>query len=156
MKALKILLLLLLTLSFTQCKTIRLVENPPFKITGATYNNWVGGQPGVSGIKVIIRVDAGKEITFDKMYFYKKTTSVELNTTNNKEYLIGHFNTSTRNQLNRTIENATAKKEKSKTIKDTFPFELKENEAVISYKKGAKTFYYKVSNIKKTKTDFYP
>ena len=67
MKPLKIIALLLLTLSFTQCKTMNFTKNPPFIVAGATYNNWVGGQPGVSGIKVIIGIDSANEITFDKL-----------------------------------------------------------------------------------------
>jgi len=156
MKAIKPLLSIVLILSFTHCKTICLTKSPPFKVTDATYNNWIGGQPGVSGIKVIITVGLDEEITFDKMYFYGKSTTIQRKSTTNKAYLIGHFNTSKRIKLERIIKKQPVKKKKTKNVKGIFPFELNENEAVISYNKGAKMFYYKVSNLKKTKTNFYP
>lgn len=156
MKGLKIVSLLILALNFTQCKTMKMTMNPPFKVTGATYNNWVGGQPGISGIKVIIRVDFGSDIIFDRLYFNKKITTIQRRSINDKQYIIGHIDTSNRKNIIAIEENSIEKKESIKAESEKFPFLLKENEAVISYKKGDKIFYYKVFNIKKTKTVMYP
>ena len=153
MKTLKIFFIIAIVSNFTQCKTMKLTDNPPFEINGATYNNWVGGQPGVSGMKVNIGVNTDKEITFNTMYFYKMSTKVEIKTVKGKKYVVGHFNTSTHDQDMLVEPNMEKKKKEHKEEKH---FDLKENEAVISYTIGAKTKYYKVTNIKRTKTDFYP
>ncbi|WOC41132.1 hypothetical protein [Polaribacter sp. HL-MS24] len=36
---------ILLALSFMTCKSIQFDQTPPFQITEATYNTWIGGQP---------------------------------------------------------------------------------------------------------------
>ena len=41
---------------------------PPFKIVKATYHTWVGGQPGVRGLRIEITID-NSEIELDNVYF---------------------------------------------------------------------------------------
>ena len=48
------------------------------------------------------------------------------------------------------------KRNKPKIKRETIPFNLKQNEAVISYVSGNKKYYYKVSKIKKKDTIYYP
>ena len=153
MKNITTILVLLISFSFIQCNSLKLENNPTFKITGATYNYWVGGQPGVSGIKVNIGYQSDNKIIFDTIYFKKRAAKIEIRTFKGKTYLIGHFDTSTRK--NRIVIDDTALP-KPVAKKAEFPFELKENEAVISYKHGNSIKYFKVLNLKKTKTDFYP
>ncbi|NVK52058.1 MAG: hypothetical protein HWD85_03915 [Flavobacteriaceae bacterium] len=153
MKAIKILFVCCLAVVFTQCKTIKLTKNAPFTITGATYHNWVGGRPGVSGTDVIIGLTNETGITFKKIYFQNKTATVKIRNKNSKNYVVANFNTSKAEKV--LIEdNKNVNKKEEKQI--NFPFDLKENEAVIAYESGTKMYYYKVVNLKKTKTIFYP
>lgn len=153
MKAIKLLLLFCLTFSFTQCKTMKLSKKAPFTVTGATYHNWVGGQPGVSGTDLIIGVANSTETTFKDVYFQNKTIALRSKNRDGKKYVVANFNTSKRNDNDVLVE---GKKETVKATVVKFPFDLKENEAVISYLVGTKMHYFKVVNIKKTKTIYYP
>jgi len=153
MKVLKILSIVFLTLIFTQCTTLKYVNYPPFKITGATFNNWVGGRPGVSGIKVNIAYQSEDKIAFEKMYFSHRSTKIAMRTVKGKTYLIGHFNTSTREEEFRIKGNTLP----TKAIQQPeIPFKLEKNEAIISYKKGTVIKYFRIKNIKKTTTIIYP
>lgn len=153
----KILSILTLLFGFSQCNSSKFVENPPFKVNKAFYNNWSGGQAGVSGIKLEIQLENAQEIEFDSIYFQKKKTKVEVLQKGNKTDLIGHFSTS--KNINRDlILDADPTKELKNTLPTIkkFPFQLKENEAILSYKKGKKIVYFKIENIKKAKPMFFP
>ena len=73
-----------------------------------------------------------------------------------KTFLIGHFNNSNREKYDIIID-ADRKKEINNKPPETvkIPFELKENEAVISYKEDGKTKYFKIENIKQVISEFY-
>lgn len=139
-----------------QCKSAQFDGKPPVKITGATFNNWVGGQQGVSGIRIIIGLEKNENIDFQKIYFAKKEGRIEISVRKDKTFLIGHLDTSTREKEDMILERDSAKEINNKIPETKFPFELKENEAVISYLKDGELKYFKVKNIKQTKTDFYP
>ncbi|WP_157662452.1 hypothetical protein [Polaribacter sp. SA4-10] len=153
----KLISIIAILFSFTQCGSIKVEKNPPFKIEKASYNNWVGGQPGVRGTKVEIALKENSSIIFDSLFFRNKSTKVEINTAGSKMLLIGHFNTSKR-QNRDLILDADVTKEMKNTPPDVndFPFELKENQAIISYKVGYKIKYFKIENIEKTKPVFFP
>ena len=153
----KFLSIIAILFSFTQCGSIQLEKNPPFKIEKASYNNWVGGQPGVSGTKVEFALKENSNIDFDSIIFRNKSTKVEISTASGKMLLIGHFNTSKR-QNRDLILDANVTKEMKNTLPDVkkIPFELKENEAILSYKVGNKIKYFKIKNIEKAKSVFFP
>ncbi len=140
----------------TQCKSTQFDLKPPFTITGATYNLWVGGQPGVSGIRVIIGYESKESIEFQKIYFAKKEGTLTARKKDGKTYLTGHIDTSKRREKDLVLDIDSKKEINNKLPEPKLPFELKENEAVISYLVAGKIKYYKVENIKQTKTDFYP
>ena len=146
----------LLVLSFISCTTSKNIKNPPFTIVKATYINWYGGQEGVSGIRTEIEIaDLKEKIDFKYLYFKnKKETLITL--TKKGIVLTSNINTSTRQtslQMHRD-----PKKEYGNSLpisKTKFPFELKENEAVISYILNKKEYFYKLE-LKKGKNLFYP
>ena len=82
--------------SFIQCKTIKLEQNPPFKIEKASYHHWNGGQPGVSGTNIEIKLEKNSNINFDSIFFQNKSTAAEISTTANGMIVIGNFNSSKR------------------------------------------------------------
>ena len=161
MKNIKLLLLICVACSFSQCSTLKLTETAPFKITGATFHNWVGGQPGVSGTNLIIGIDNKSDITIKSIYFRGRKHNPSLEKRKGKEYLVVNMNTSRRTI--KVIETITYKGDgppprtrRTKIKTPTIPFKLNANQAVIKYMVGQKMFYFKVSKIKKTETVFYP
>ena len=153
MKKTTLILVVLIAFGFSQCGTLKMEKNPPFKITGATFNNWVGGRPGVSGIRVHLAYQSEGNIAFEQLYFSDRSTKIVARKIKGKSYLIGQFNTSTREE-ELFLKGDTSPKTVTKLPK--IPFKLKDNEAVISYKEGAIIKYYHIKNIKKTKTIVYP
>ncbi|WP_299668295.1 hypothetical protein [uncultured Polaribacter sp.] len=153
----KILSILTILIGFSQCGSNKFVKNPPFKVAKAFYNNWVGGQPGVSGTKLELHLTNASEINFDSLYFQNKKTKVELTDLSDKLQVIGHFSTSKRADRDLILD-IDPKKEFNNTppMIEKFPFELKENEAILSYKKGEKTRYFKIENIKAVQPAFFP
>jgi hypothetical protein len=153
----KIITLVFITFGFMTCKSLQFDKNPPFKITQASYKSWVGGLPGVHGVNVFISYTSKSEIAFDSIYFRNKAGKLEINTQKGTKYIVGHFNTSSVNSRKDLIFRKDSKKEVGNAPPEKrIPFELKENEAVISYQEAGTTKYYKVSNLKKEASVFYP
>jgi hypothetical protein len=150
MKIIKILFILALLFGFLQCGSNTFVKNPTFKVEKAFYNNWVGGQPGIRGIKVEMHLKDASEINFDALYFQGKVTKVEVSMKDGLAQVVGHFSTSKIQKRDIILDLDVTKELENKVPKlDKFPFELKENEAVLSCKKGVKTLYFKIENISK-------
>jgi len=157
MKIIKILSILVILVSFSQCGVSTLVKNPTLKVEKAFYNKWFGGQPGISGTKVEIHLEDASEVIFVALYFQGKRTKVEVSQIEKFTRIIAHFSTSKRK--NRTlILDADATKELENTLPslEEFPFQLKENEAMLSYKNDNKIVYFKIENIKKTQSIPFP
>jgi NADH dehydrogenase/NADH:ubiquinone oxidoreductase subunit G len=157
MKSIKILSILTLLFGFSQCGSNTFVKNPTFKVEKAFYNNWVGGQPGVRGTKVEMHLKDASEINFDALYFQGKVTKVEVSMKDGFVQVIGHFSTS-KTQKRDVILDLDATKELENKVPnlEKFPFELKENEAMLSYKRENKTVYFKIENIKKVRSIPFP
>jgi len=157
MKIIKTVSILVILLSFSQCGGSTLMKNPILKVEKAFYNKWVGGQPGVSGTKVEIHLEDAQEVIFVALYFQGKRTQVEVSKIDKFTQIIAHFSTSKRKHRNLFLD-ADIIKETGNTlpILEEFPFQLKENEAILSYKKENKTLYFKIENIKKVQSIPFP
>jgi hypothetical protein len=156
MKEIKYLGILAIALSFMQCGSVSFDKTPPFNITEATYTNWIGGQPGVSGTKVFITYSLIASVDFDSIYFKNSASKIELHSKGAKMILIGNFSTSNRAEHDLVLHIDSKKERNNKPPETTkIPFELKENEAVISYKEKGKPRYFKIANLKKEATNFY-
>lgn len=149
MKPIKILSFLIIIIGFSQCASLKFEKKPPFKITNAVYKNWVGGQPGVSGINVKITYSSAQKIQFDSIYFLNKAAKLEAKDVNKNTEVYGYFYISSLN--NDIILDSDPTKEMNNPIPKikNFPFELKENEAVISYTIKGNTKYYKIKSLVK-------
>lgn len=142
----------ILSIVFLRCGTSK--ENsqktPPFKIVKSTYNNWIGGQPGVKGVIVKVAID-NPNVTLDSIYFRNMKTALEKEKITSEEKYIGHFTYP--NTKNEIILHGDPKKEFGNPVPDVSkknPFELENNEAMVSYiYKGIKN-YYKISNLIET------
>ncbi|AOW21044.1 hypothetical protein [Urechidicola croceus] len=138
-----------LLLGFSQCgssksMTYKLQENTPFSITNATFTNWVAGvKGGGSGINVMIPISQKDEnkIVFDSLYFNQQVVKLE----QVKNGYIGRFKTN-QNKRKDIILNSDPAKEygnEAPIMKPKFPFDLKGDEAVISYLENDTKKYYK-------------
>ena len=156
MKTVKLLFFICVSITFTKCKTMKLTEKAPFNIASATYQNWVGGQPGVSGINVIIGVSNETTVEFSKLYFRNKIQKPMLETRKGKKFLVVNISTATRGNNDKIIEEPKKTPIKKDVDKKEYPFALAQNEAVLQYQYKGKMYYYKVSKIKKTPTIYYP
>lgn len=149
MKSLKNLSVLTIIFSLLQCGSINCERNPPFEINSAAYFSWVGGQPGISGMKVKISYTSDKNIQFDSIYFRKRSAKLEVSNTKDQKMITGHFNTSSQKRV--FVMELNPVKEMKNEIPNitSFPFKLNENEAIISYKIKDKKKYFKIKTVKK-------
>jgi len=156
MKTIKLLVVMCVAYSFSQCSSIKLTEKAPFTIFGATYHNWVGGQPGVRGTNLIIGIEKNDDITIKSIYFRNKQNTPSTENRKGKAYLVVNVSTSSRDGIDKIIEQPSKKLEKINNSKNEGPFKLEAHQAVIKYSVGKRVFYYKIKKIKKTETIFYP
>ncbi|WP_143032182.1 hypothetical protein [Tenacibaculum sp. MAR_2009_124] len=155
MKIMKLFGILFFALGFTQCASQKFENKPPFTITSAVYTNISGGMPGNNSVDLRLTFSTSKEIEFDQLFFINRTTKAVLETKGKVQYIIGRYNTSPKNSKYDLELHGDSKKEYgNKPSSESFPFKLKENEAVLSYKDGNKTKYVKIENIKKGKRIF--
>ena len=157
MKTIKIVSILTMLFSFSQCSSTMFVSSPPFTVEKAFYNNWVGGQPGVSGTKVEIHLKEASKFVFEALYFNGKRAKVEVAQKETLTQIIAHFSTSKRNNSNLILDlDATKELENTVPNLEKFPFKLKENEAVLSYKKADKMLFFKIEDIDKVDAMVFP
>ena len=145
-------IIILLTFSFC-CVTKEISKgNYPFKVINATYNTWVGGQPGVKGIKVVITID-NPETQLDSVFFRNMKTKLKQDLNSLQPVFVGVFTFP--NTEKDYILHENAAKEYGNTppnITVNTPFELKKNEAVVSYLLDNKTYYYKIDEVEEIKS----
>ena len=156
MKILKLISIFIITSTLFFCcgatkdKTIyKFQKNPPFKIVDAVVSDWVGGQPGVRGLKVEISTDS-KKVKLDTLYFRNQKTTLKLTANTTPSKYVGILVTS--NGINDYILDKDSTKEFGnfpKIISKYIPFNLNNNEAVISYLYQNETYFYKIKIINK-------
>jgi len=147
----------IILMSFSQCGSAQFDKKAPVAITDSYYNDWVGGLPGVKGIRITIKAKAPEtNIIFDSIYFDNKLIKLDSQIQKNELILTGNYTISSK--TDHIIMHADPKEEfgnKPSNVSNEIPFELADNEAVISYFIDSKKRYYKLSNIKKEKTSVY-
>ena len=140
----KFLSILVILISFTQCKSIKFENNVPFIISTATYSTQLGGEK----INTVIAYTSSSIIKFERIYFRSRITNLETKDSDVGKVIVGYFintykkdfimDSNSTNELNNPIPHIT-----------DFPFKLKENEAVISYRDKQKTKFYKLNLLPK-------
>ncbi|MCF6306626.1 MAG: hypothetical protein L3J09_01585 [Flavobacteriaceae bacterium] len=164
MKQFKGFTLVLFTILFSSCggsksnnKNLNISENPPFTISKTYCQKWVAGvKGGGSGINLIITFSSVSEgIDFNEIYFRGKIIEA---TSKKQNQIVGYFKNETNQNV---IMDSDISKEAANTPPQKFPFQLEDNEAVISYSNSdsnreEKTYYYKISNIEEKEMLAYP
>ena len=147
--------------SFSQCSSAqKLQKEAPVKFGNAYYQHWVAGvQGGGSGIILFIPTENSslKNIQLDSVYFKGKASKLEFKP-NNPSLFIGRFSTKGNQRKDVIMSNKPYAEYGNEVPKEMtkIPFELKENECVVSYKEGDKTKYFKIENIVKKQPQYYP
>lgn len=143
-------LVVLLSFAFFGCgaSKVKAQNEAPFKVLEATYTNSVGEQPDmvITTLKITIN---NKDIQLDSVYFRNNSASLKRVDSIENSLFIGSFTTSkTPHDL---ILHADSKEEfgnKPLVEVTKLPFEIKENEAVVSYFYKDKINYYKILEVK--------
>ena len=123
-----------------------LQEKPPFKIIEATYHSWVGGQPGIKGIRVHLVID-NSQLELDTVYFRNMKVKLKRDINSPKNLYVGTFVLEKKKEFRLDID---PKKEYGNEAPDVtlkIPFKLESNEAVVSYLFHDKREFYKIFNL---------
>ena len=153
-KLVSILISVIILLTFSFCCVTKsnikgaTAENHPFKVTKATSNTWVGGQPGVKGIKITITID-NSEIKLDSIFFRNRKAELKRDTNSLLPFFVGIMilpNTEKDYILDKNPVKEYGNKPPNTLL--NIPFELKNNEAIVSYIYEENTYYYKIEKIK--------
>lgn len=147
--------LFLLLLNLSSCANYTKESKEPFQITEASYNEWFGGQPGVSGIKVILVYKSKDSINFQNIFFANKSAEIIYKTKEDKKLLLGFIDTS-KPSKELILDSNPVKEQNNPIPVQLLPFKIKDNQAVVSYKINNQTHYFLIKELKKLKTDYYP
>ncbi len=149
--------ILLLALSFGQCASVKMDQNPPFKVESSSYTHITGGLPGNNSLNLMIEFTASETIDFKKVYFQNRITQAVVEQKEGKQYIAARYKTSSGQDRKDLVLHADPKEEFGNTPNsptEKFPFELKDDEAIISYTIGKEIRYVKIENIKERKKVF--
>lgn len=149
----KFLCLILLSVSFSQCATsMKLQKEAPTTFGEVYFQEWVAGvQGGGSGTNIFIEVK-DENIVLESVYFRGKISNFE-NKPSKSKLFIGRFKSKTNTQ-----QSIITSSSDEKVVDLDFPFKLKENECIISYKddKNSDLKYYKITDVKEKPLEALP
>lgn len=145
----------LFLMAFTMEYNVNNQKKVPFEINEKSYFYWVGGKKGSNGFKIqITGTFETRNLEFSTIYFHNRELKVVPRISTNGFTLEGGYTIlNTEDILAEEYSQNEQNKENDST---DIPFELEDNEAVIVYQINGKDFYYKVKDIKKLETVFYP
>jgi len=129
-------------------------QYPPFAVEAASYQQWVAGTPqGGSGVNVFINFSQIEQgVIFKEIYFRGKKTEVVTSAAVRVQY-VGYFKNGSRQDV---IMDSNVLKEAVNTPPEKIPFQLYDDEAVISYEYAGEISYYKIENIEHKEMLAYP
>lgn len=131
-----------------------LVQNPPFKVIEAFYQNWVAGvQEGGSGTNIHIEINQKDEdVVIQNIYFRNNILEARGNVNEPNKY-VGYLKNDSKRDV---IMDSDPMKEAQNKPSGSFPFELEDNQAVVEYWYGGKKNYFKISNLSEKQMIPYP
>ena len=147
---------------FTQCGRGKpnaqdkyvLDPNPPFQFADVYFQKWVAGIPGGgSGTNVHFTLtDFSRDVVIDMVYFQGQATKAQISPQTRNQF-VGYFKNDEGRDI---IMDADPVKESANTPRPPFPFELNDNEAVLSFLDGNFVKYTKIENIREEEMLAYP
>ncbi len=148
----KFLILLVITMTFSNCSSskIKFQEDAPLEHNRPYFQEWVAGiKDGGSGVNIYFPNLVTKNNTkVDSVFFRKMKGKLR----NGKA---SYFATLKKPIPQDITMSGDSKSEYGNKLPE-FPFELKNNECVISYIEGGETKYVKIANLKEKAGEYYP
>jgi len=154
------LIMLILLSGFSQCSNNQKLENtPPIDIGEVYYKKQPQAVRDLQSVMTLFLPinSENRSIELDSVYFRGQLAKLKVSNQNENLYFARFvMNSKHKNDiiLSRDMgqehQNQLPKKEQS------IPFELKQNECIISYKQEGKVKYYKITNIKEIRTKDVP
>ncbi len=155
-------MILALSLSITGCTSQKkLVAEPPVTMGTATCQAWAGGRAETGSgmlLEIPIEETTVSESLFDKAYFRGKIAEVTVESTENGWVAKANFMNSNGMGKSDMVMDADPKNEvgnKPPQLAEKFPFELENDQCVLSFMQDGTTKYFKVTGIKEKKPLFY-
>ncbi len=143
--------------SFSQCSsTKQLQEKAPVLLDQVYCQEWVAGiQGGGSGLNIFIPVK-DKTVILDSVYFRGKAAKLEMSEV--ELLFIGRYKSAFNQSKDMVISSEPNAEYGNKLpeIVKKIPFDLKDDECVISYQEGKTTKYFKVRNVVQKAMLAYP
>ncbi|MDP5158469.1 MAG: hypothetical protein NWQ07_07830 [Flaviramulus sp.] len=155
-KGLFILIISLVMMSFSQCNNkLELQGILPLELDEVYFKEWSNPARFTgSGLNLFIPIKSNSDqFVLDSVYFKDKQVKLEYV---NDTLAVGRFKTKT-NQPQEIVMSNQPHAEYGNSLPQILkkpPFQIKDDEAIISYKKSNKTKYFKISNIKKRQDKF--
>jgi len=140
---------------FFSCKSTKVHADFPYKFLESTYYRWSGGQPGVKGTNVVLKVLNTNAIGFkaDSIYFKNKAVKVETHIKKDTLIFMGYF---TDYKAPIDIELTPQTKKQIPLVALQNPYHLSDKEAVLTYFINSKKLFVKISNLVETDNQYYP
>ncbi len=138
----------------TQKETSKMVKNPPFTITEATYQTWVAGiQGGGAGTYVVITFGSiDSDVEINNFYFGNFKALAKVQPNNSLLYRANVLN----NTNNERLMNIDPKQEANTLPQPKSQFELEQGNAIIEYNFKGKTYFHKVTKMIEKSPLAYP
>ena len=152
-----IILLSFIMTGFSQCSsTKKLQSKAPTEITEIYYQRWASGvRDGGAGVDLFISTTS-KNVQLDSVYFRGRISSLELQTETANLYKARFVITKEKFDIIMSNDSLAEYGNKLPDENKPFPFDLKDQECVISYKDGKKTKYFKIEGIKEGEVKHFP
>ncbi|WP_340064235.1 hypothetical protein [Ascidiimonas aurantiaca] len=153
--------LVIILAGFSNCAgSKKLQETLPFTLGEVYAQKWTGGARGSgSGVNFFVAVNNLPEgLQLDSVYFRGKKVTLEAETVPKGQLFVGRFLNTTAEKHD-LIMHADPKKEvgnKPPVVKEKIPFELTDDQAVISYRYKNRKYYYKIENVVEKRAEAYP
>ncbi len=134
--------------------TYKIEENPPFVLGDVFYQDWVAGvKDGGSGTNVHLTFQSfTDDVVIQEVFFRRKITKAQIAPEKRNKY-IGYFRNDDRVDV---VMNSDPIKEAQNKPPRKFPFELLENEVVVSYLQNDLVKFAKISNLRREEMLAYP
>ncbi|PQB05512.1 hypothetical protein BST85_11865 [Aureitalea marina] len=128
-------------------------ENPPFTVVSAYYQPWVAGtKNGGKGMHLgVILEEMTEDVRIGEMFFREQVVRARIDQ-NNPDLFTGSYKEEARD----VIMDGESRQEAQNTPPFSFPFELEEDEMVLSYSFRGESYFVLLADLEKRPLLAYP
>ena len=155
LQALFYILIVVFTVSCKTTDATTAIDEPPFNVLQATYNHWVGGQPGMRGIQLKIIIES-TSVQLDSIFF--RDQAIALNKEESSDNLLftgSYINPYIHKDMKMSSDPLEEYGNKAPPINIYGNrYGLKNDEAIVNYQYKGQVRYFKIEKLKKTETEY--